>query len=69
MKVMRIANGRGRSGIYVKELMNIFKPNINYTLTLNQEYIESDKIWYSGSIDDMNTLLPWCELENNKGDV
>ena len=66
MKVMRIANGRGRSGIYVKELMNIFKPNINYTLTLKQEYIESDKIWYSGSIDDMNTLLPWCELENNK---
>ena len=62
MKVMRIANGRGRSGMYVKELMNYFKPNINYTLTF-----ESDKILDSGPIDDdMNTLLPWCELENNK---
>ena len=61
MKVMRVANGRGRSKLDIRELMQNFQTNINYTLTTTKENLDNQPF-----IDDMNTMIPWCELENNK---
>ena len=61
MKVMRLANGRGRSKLDIRELMQNFLTNINYTLTTTKENLDNQPF-----IDDMNTMLPLCELENNK---
>ena len=61
MKVMRLATGRGKSGLNVKELFQMSKPYLNYNLTVDEKFLEENPLE-----TDLNSILPWCQYRDEK---
>ena len=56
MKVMRLANGRGKSRLDIKELFQMSKPYLNYNLRKEVKEFDSNPF-----VTDLNSIIPWCK--------
>ena len=61
MKVMRLANGRGKSRLDIKELFQMSKPYLNYNLRKEVKKFDSNPF-----VTDLNSIIPWCEIKDEK---
>ena len=61
MKVMRLANGRGKSRLNVNELYQMSLSFLNYNLSKEPKEFESNSF-----ATDLNSIIPWCEIKDVK---